>query len=55
MAKGFDEIYVVGFSLGGHIAPTVCSSENATLADGFISVCAPLDLKACQLNLDRAR
>ena len=55
MAKGFDEIYVVGFSLGGHIALTVCSSENATLADGFISVCAPLDLKACQLNLDRAR
>ncbi|MEE2789816.1 MAG: alpha/beta fold hydrolase [Myxococcota bacterium] len=52
--QAFDEVFVIGFSLGGHIALTVGSDKNAHLADGYISICAPFDLQACQVKLDRA-
>jgi predicted alpha/beta-fold hydrolase len=42
--KGYDELFVVGFSLGGHIALRCAAHAHVPQLKGVAALCAPLDL-----------
>ena len=52
--RQFKRCFIVGFSLGGHVALTLAANEKIEGVSGVVSVCAPLDLRACQVWLDRS-
>jgi predicted alpha/beta-fold hydrolase len=49
----FDSLYVVGFSLGGHVALRAATQEVDPRLVSVAAVCAPLDLGACADAFDR--
>ena len=54
-AAGFGEIYVLGYSLGGHMALRYAALSPDRRLKAVAAVCAPLDLDACATSLDRPR
>jgi len=46
--------YVMGFSLGGHLALRYATEIADDSALKVVGVCPPLSLEGCQINLDRA-
>ncbi len=51
----YDTRYVMGFSLGGHMALRCATEISGNEARGVVAICPPLSLEGCQINLDRAR
>ena len=51
--QAFENRYVVGFSLGGHIALCAAIDEMSTQFDAVAAVCPPLSLRACQRAFDQ--
>jgi hypothetical protein len=49
----YDEIFVIGFSLGGHIALRAAIDGIDDRVAGVAAVCPPIDLRASQQALDR--
>jgi predicted alpha/beta-fold hydrolase len=50
--EDIDRIFVVGYSLGGHIALRAGLEIDAELIDGIAAVCSPLDLGRSQQEID---
>ena len=53
--RAFDRVYVLGFSVGGHIALRLATQNNAPSFDALAAVCPPLDLAACSAWMDAKR
>ncbi|MFT7617673.1 MAG: putative alpha/beta-fold hydrolase [Planctomycetota bacterium] len=51
-AEQFDKIYILGFSVGGHVALKFATEEGAEAVSGVAGICCPLDLKACSDWMD---
>ena len=51
--RRFKNVFVLGFSMGGHLAIHFAASEGDPRLRGVASLCAPLDLHATQQHLDR--
>lgn len=51
---GYDSLYVLGFSLGGHLALRLATEDPDPRIRAFAAVCSPLDLAATQPVLDGA-
>ena len=50
----FDHVYLLGFSLGGHVGLRYASEAGVDpRLRGLVSACAPLDLSGCADELDR--
>ena len=49
---GYDQIFVVGFSLGGHIALRAAVDGLDDRVAGVAAICPPIDLRASQQALD---
>ncbi|MEM7048996.1 MAG: alpha/beta fold hydrolase [Acidobacteriota bacterium] len=49
----YDQIYVLGFSLGGHVALRAATEASDERWRSVAAVCAPLDLAPCARLLDR--
>lgn len=52
---GFEDIFVVGYSLGGHIALCFAAEPRDSRVRAVAAVCAPLDLARSAWAIDRAR
>ena len=48
----YEKIALVGYSLGGHVALCAAADKVDDRLAGVVAVCAPLDLKACQQQID---
>lgn len=53
MLAGFDDVYVIGYSLGGHLALRFASEAHDRRVRSVAAVCAPIDLGRSVLALDR--
>ena len=53
LIQAFKHRYVIGFSLGGHIALSAATEDMSTRLDAVAAVCPPLSLQACQRAFDR--
>ena len=51
--RRFKNIFVLGFSLGGHLAIHYAATDDDRRLRGVAALCAPLDLQATQQHLDR--
>lgn len=52
-AMRYEEIFALGFSLGGHLVLRYAAGRHDRRLCAVAAVCAPLDLKACQIEIDR--
>jgi uncharacterized protein len=50
--RGYRRIYVIGYSLGGHIVLRLATEEVDSRVAGVAALCAPLDLALSQQELD---
>ncbi|HEV7507924.1 MAG TPA: alpha/beta fold hydrolase [Thermoanaerobaculia bacterium] len=50
--RGYRRIYVVGYSLGGHVALRLATEDVDPRVAGVAAVCAPLDLSLSQRAID---
>ncbi len=53
-ARRFERVFVLGFSLGGHLALRFAADPPPSQVRAVAAVCAPIDLFAAQRHLDRA-
>ncbi|MEY4545423.1 MAG: hypothetical protein RL685_1618 [Pseudomonadota bacterium] len=51
----FEELHVLGFSLGGHLALRLACEPHDARLRSVAAICAPLDLEHTQRELDSAR
>jgi uncharacterized protein len=51
--RRFRSIFVLGFAMGGHLAIHYAASDEERRLRGVAAVCAPLDLQATQVHLDK--
>jgi predicted alpha/beta-fold hydrolase len=52
LVKGYQRVYVVGFSMGGHVALHLARQRFARLR-GVVAICSPLFLDAAVEHMDR--
>ncbi len=50
--KQFENIFILGFSVGGHVALKFATEEGAEVVKGVAAICCPLDLGACSDWMD---
>ena len=50
----YQKRYIMGFSLGGHMALRYATEVHGDAAIKVAAICPPLSLEGCQINLDRA-
>jgi predicted alpha/beta-fold hydrolase len=50
--RPFDRIFVLGFSMGGHVAMHFAAKGSDARLSGVAAICSPLDLHAAQRHLD---
>lgn len=50
--RRFESVFVLGFSLGGHLAIHYAAADDERRLRGVAALCAPLDLHATQQHLD---
>ena len=53
--EDYDRIFVIGFSLGGHIALRTAIELDAPRLQGVAAICSPLDLGAAQAEIDEPK
>ena len=53
--RSFSRVFLVGFSLGGHMTLRYACEAGDARVQGVAAVCPPLDLAACQRHIDVAR
>ena len=53
IVERYSEIYVLGYSLGGHMALHAAVSELPAAVKKIAAICPPLDLRPCQQHIDR--
>ncbi len=53
--KHYSEIYVLGYSLGGHMVLHAAIAELPPTVKKIASICPPFDLRPCQQHIDRSR
>ena len=53
MLRRFQNIFVLGFSMGGHLAVHYAAADDERRLRGVAALCAPLDLQATQQHLDQ--
>lgn len=51
--RRFQNIFVLGFSMGGHLAIHYAAADDERRLRGVAALCAPLDLQAAQEHLDQ--
>ena len=54
LVKGYERVYVVGFSMGGHVALHLACQRFARLR-GVVAICSPLFLDAAVEHMDHWR
>ena len=50
---GYERVFVVGFSLGGHVVLRYATEEHDARLAGVAAVCSPLELRPAQESFDR--
>lgn len=53
--REFDRVFVIGYSLGGHVVLRYGTEQVDPRVAGIAAVCAPLDLAASAVAIDRRR
>lgn len=52
-AVAYDEIYLLGYSIGGHLALAYAAAQPDPRLTAVAAVCSPLELAPCAANIDR--
>lgn len=52
--RAFANVFVLGFSMGGHVAVHFAAGEDERRLRGVAGLCTPLDLQATQRHIDAA-
>ncbi len=53
MCSRYQNIFLVGFSLGGHVALRYCTEVHDGRVRGVVAICPPLDLASGQRRIDQ--